>query len=92
MTVQLHEPCGDSECFRCKLAGLQFAPSAMPSRKNLVPPRTPTNSWERGIARDGRGVPVLDKRGQEIPIKKWGEGERRTYDQARRKRENPGVV
>lgn len=92
MTVEPHEPCGVEGCFRCKLAGLQFSPSAMPSRKRPEPPKTPMNSWEKGVARDERNIPIWDHRGSPIPIKKWSEGERHRYETARRKRENPGVI
>jgi len=45
---------------------MNIAPSAMPSTKNHVPPRKPNNSWEKGIRKDNRGVPYLDKTGQEV--------------------------
>lgn len=78
-------------CFACKLGSLQFSPAATPTRrKDVGKPREPKNSWERGIAKDERGVPYLDARLQEIPIKKWGESERRKHETAR-KAPPPGV-
>lgn len=49
------------DCFACKLRSIQFDPRAMPSRRNHKPPRVHVNrnSWEKGIPRDSRGMPVL---------------------------------
>ena len=55
-------------CFKHKLASIQWSPSAMPSRKNTVAPRAPQNSWERGIARDERGMPLLGKSGEPVGL------------------------
>lgn len=44
------------------------------------PPRQPNNSFERGVRRDGRGVPYLDstgkplKMGESFDPRKYGEG------------------
>jgi hypothetical protein len=51
------------------LASVQIAPSAMPSRLNGIPPRRPNNSFEKGIRRDDRGVPFLDKQGSPLKMK-----------------------
>lgn len=57
---------GERLCFRHKVAywretgGLQVAPSVFPTRTpNIQKPRESMNSWERGIAKDERGVPYL---------------------------------
>lgn len=52
---------GKSLCFKHKLRTIQWSPSATPSRRSPVPPRTPDNSWERGVVKDKRGMPLLDK-------------------------------
>jgi hypothetical protein len=64
-----HEQCGcvgEWLCFRHKLAywregNLNISPAATPSRRNNKPTQafTPKNSWERGIAKDERGMPYL---------------------------------
>lgn len=51
------------------LASVQVAPSAMPSRLNGIAPRTPNNSFEKGIRRDERGVPYLDSQGSPLRMK-----------------------
>ncbi len=56
-------------CFRHKLRSIQFTPSCTPTRRNTIPPRTPQNSWERGVATDDRGMPLLDKNLSPIGLK-----------------------
>lgn len=51
--------CDVEGCYKCKLASLQIAPSAMPSRRNDVAPRPGNNNWEKGIVRDAKGQPVI---------------------------------
>lgn len=41
----------------------------MPSRRNAIPPRTPQNSWERGIATTSRNMPLLDANCEPIGLK-----------------------
>jgi hypothetical protein len=36
---------------------------------NNVPPRTPNNSFERGVRKDERGLPYLDDNGQPLRMK-----------------------
>jgi hypothetical protein len=36
---------------------------------NNIPPRTPNNSFERGVRKDERGVPYLDKDASPIHLK-----------------------
>lgn len=56
------------DCFGCKLRSIQWSPSATPSRRNNIPPRPPQNNWEKGIAKDNRGMPLLDKNLQPIGL------------------------
>jgi hypothetical protein len=56
-------------CFRHKLRSIQFTPSCTPTRRNTIPPRTPQNSWERGVATDNRGMPLLDSNMEPIGLK-----------------------
>jgi hypothetical protein len=58
-----------STCFRHKLRSIQFSPACTPTRRNTIPPRTPQNSWERGVATDSRGMPLLDSNCQPIGLK-----------------------
>lgn len=87
-----HTPdeCTDRNChdLACKLAewrarGLQVSPAATPNRRNQIPPRTPNNSWERGIAKDARGMPLLDADYRPLGIKKYGEN-RHQIEESRR--------
>lgn len=61
------------------LSTVSVSPRVNPSRKN-APPRQPNNSFERGIRKDDRGVPYLDKNGKALRMK---EGfNRRDYGQS----------
>lgn len=82
MTVRIHEE--DCDCFGCKARSVSFAPTAMPSRMNLVPTRKPDNSWEKGIATDDRGVPLLTESGALMGVKEAGV---RRHEIEQRKRE-----
>jgi len=70
-------------------SALNISPSAMPSRRNSIPPRVSegANAWERGVATDHRGLPYLDMSGQPIPIKKFAE-KRHVYEEAIRANAN----
>lgn len=58
-------------CRVCKFrGGLLIAP--MGERK-FGKYREPKNSWERGIAKDERGMALLRADGSPIPIKEYGE-------------------
>lgn len=61
-------------CRECKYATIQLSPAVRHSR-NDVPSTAfaPKNSWEAGIAKDGRGVPLLDADLHPIPIKRYAE-------------------
>ena len=50
----------------------------IPSQWNNVAPRRPNNSWERGVRRDERGVPFLDKAGN--PVRVSAPFDKRDYD------------
>lgn len=54
------------DCFGCHIRGVQFSPACTPTRRNTIPPRTPNNSWERGVPTDNRGMPYLDSNLNEI--------------------------
>lgn len=66
-------------CFGCKVHSVQVSPSAMPSRRNTIPPARPMNSWERGVVRDDRGLPVRRANGDLIPVHEYA-SERRKID------------
>lgn len=57
------------ECFKHKLRSVQFTPSSMPSRINAVPPKTPQNNWERGVAESRPGMPLLDANCEPVGLK-----------------------
>ena len=80
-------PCGQPDdctmnraCFGEKARSFQLSPAATLSRYNAVPPATPQNSYEKGVFRDDRGLPVRDGYGNTIPIKKYHE-RRHEFDQ-----------
>ena len=64
----------EPDCFGCKVLTVSFDPYAMPSRLNPhSAPKKPQNQWEKGIARDERGMPYLNARGGEMSVKEFGE-------------------
>lgn len=59
-----------------RLHSLQLSPAATPSkeRKRSKPSDSRVmNSWEKGVARDHRGLPYRDGDGNMIPIKTFSE-------------------
>jgi len=61
-------------CRYCKFATIQISPAATPSKtRQIGRPREAKNSWERGIARDERGVPLLKGVNQPIGVKEYAE-------------------
>ena len=78
-----------SGCFGCRIKGVAFAPSAMPSRRNKVPPRKSEPGWEKGTAgehrADGSFMPWL-KPGTELPMGVKEASERRHQLDATRRR------
>lgn len=73
-----------SMCFKHKIRTIQWSPSCTPSRRNTIPPKAPNNAWERGIAKDERGMPLLDSNCEPIGLKemanKRGHYERQLRD------------
>jgi hypothetical protein len=80
------QPCAvECDHYRCKLLSLSFTPSATPTSRTGKPdpgPKLYGNSWEKGVATDARGMPYLDEKGSEIPVKKFGETYRRKFEEA----------
>lgn len=68
MTTTTHDGSHGPECFGCKIRSIQISPSATPSRRNNIPPAQGNNSWEKGILRDERGLPIR-RGGKVIPLK-----------------------
>ena len=62
---------------------IQISPKATPSRRSSAPPRKPENSWERGIARDHRNMPLFMD-GRPVTVKEYAEN-RHKIDAARRR-------
>lgn len=61
-------------CRVCKFATIQLAPSCFPSKpRRFGKPRDPLNSWEKGIVKDERGLPLLKGVGQPISVKEYAE-------------------
>lgn len=62
--------CTEAECFKCKIASLQIAPSAMPSRMHPehAPKRTP-DYIARGVVRDAHGAPIRRPDGSVIGLR-----------------------
>lgn len=56
---------GETMCFKHKIRTVQLSPAATPSRRNNIPPsrQGEGNSWEKGIATDERGMPLIGKNG-----------------------------
>lgn len=71
-------------CLTCQLRSVQLSPSCTPSKPRRLqqPGSHQRNSWERGIATDSRGMPLLDGGIAPISVKKYGEN-RRKYESAR---------
>jgi len=65
--------CTDLDCeahYACILRSKSFqvSPKATPNRRNNRPPRQHDNSWEKGVLRDERGIPIR-RNGKVIPVK-----------------------
>lgn len=81
-----HDGTGDD--FGCRVKSFTINPYSLPSRLNFKnPPKQPEPRWERGIAKDQRGVPFLDKTGAPIGLKRYAE-ERHSIEQHRRQLAN----
>lgn len=69
--------------------GLQVTPSASPAARRGGTPRDKSNSnaWERGIARDDRGIPILMPGSLEpMPLKHYAMNQRQVDEGIRRNR------
>jgi hypothetical protein len=81
-------------CRECKFRGtIQISPRATPTKtRSKAEPRRPDPAWERGVATDERGVPLLDEKGGQIGVKQYAEN-RHKYDEMRRRlRNDPNVL
>lgn len=72
-------------CGICRLSHgtIQLSPKATPSKRSPTPPRQPSNSWERGVATDSRGMPLYED-GRPVSVKQYAE--RRHEIEAKRRR------
>lgn len=56
--------CAEPSCFTCKVKSIQIHPNATPTRTAArpagAPPKGSSNSWERGIPTDSRGLPYIN--------------------------------
>lgn len=83
------------DCFGCKILSIDISPKATPTRKNNVPPKVneSANAWERGIVKDDRGMPLLNK-GKLVGVKEYANNrghfekqrQRLRYDQQQNQR------
>lgn len=85
-------PDGDVDgCRTCKLATLQVSPSVRGVSRNQVAPTAGSNSWEKGVALDHRGIPFRDfKTGNPIPLKRFTE-RRSKYEEGLRAVHNGAI-
>lgn len=60
-------------CLACKLSTIQISQQVKGHRPGGTPPAGNRNSWENGIAKDERGVPLLGADMEPIGIKRYGE-------------------
>lgn len=81
-------------CRVCRFRGqIQISPQATPSRRNpKAAPATADPSWEKGIARDSRGMPLLKADGSQIGVKEYGERRHELEAARRRLRTDPHVA
>ena len=83
MPPSTHDGSHGPDCFGCKIKSIQFGPSATPTRrtpagKAPAAPAESNNSWEKGIIRDERGLPIR-RGGKVIGVKEY-ERDRRSID------------
>lgn len=69
-----HDGSHGPDCFGCRIKSVQVSPAATPSRRNNVEPSKGNNSWEKGILRDERGIPI--RRGGKVIGLKEAAGQR----------------
>lgn len=86
--IKTHDGSHGDDCFGCRIQTVGFAPSAMPTRRNMVPPRAPDPAWERGRAGerrvDGSWMPYLTASGDPIGVKQM-QDKRAIYERARKR-------
>jgi hypothetical protein len=78
----------DEDCFGCKLQSIQWSSKGMPWRNN-IPPRPLMNNWEKGIAKDSRGMPLLDSGGNQIGLQELADNRSRIESDLRRLKNTP---
>jgi hypothetical protein len=63
---------GECECFKCHIGAVNVGkPSDFATRTRVGRARTPNNSWERGVARGPRGLPVVKPDGSPMGVKEY---------------------
>jgi hypothetical protein len=84
MTDTVHS--SECNCFRCKIRTIQISPQATPSRRRAnQPAKKDGNSWEKGTAKDERGMPYLSPGTlSPMPIKTYVEN-RHKIEESKRK-------
>jgi hypothetical protein len=82
-----HDP--DCACFGCHVRSVQVAKPR--EKRNSIPPKgTAMNSWEKGIVRDSRNMPLLHPGSLEpIPIKRFVERRHEIEEGRRRMAQDP---
>ena len=74
-------------CFSEVALSLRYSDTCTPTRTpSKTPPRRPNNSYERGILRDDRGLPITDK-GHPIPLKTYHNHKRHFDEMIRRSKQ-----
>ena len=77
----------DTECVTCRRerwGSVQLSRKATPTKsKSKALCSKPNNSWEKGIPRDERGVPFLDKKGGIVYQKEFVENRRQWRNTSR---------
>lgn len=83
-----HDGSHGSDCFGCRIKTVAFGAGTAPSRTvRGGKPSEPKNSWERGIARDHRGMPRLDSNLEPIRVHRWA-SERSSFIESLRQEAN----
>lgn len=82
---------GCQQHYGCRLRskGLHVSPRATPNRRRPEPYRRgQAGAWEKGLALDERGVPILDEKLTPLNTKTYAE-QRHRIDETFRKMDNP---
>lgn len=83
------------DCRECKLRTLQIGPQVgIDTRGRKFAPIGPKgdNSWERGIVKDGRGVPLVGSDGHYVTVKEHAENRHKIEAARRRTRHEAQVL